>query len=193
MSYYNNQSGRSMVEILGVLAIIGVLSIGGIAGYSKAMEKFNLHKLVTDVHLIIQKKNTLYDRQKDYGELDNTKAIDFGIVPEHMIVDRITLRSAVGGDVIIKSVDKNKTFVMVFNGLDKQACTTLASIDWGADSAGLAYFVISPTGINTPRGSPGNLDTGEYAAKDLPISMGEVAAMCNCNVQFKCGIAWFYK
>ena len=29
----NNQSGRSMVEMLGVLAIIGVLSAGGLAGY----------------------------------------------------------------------------------------------------------------------------------------------------------------
>ena len=28
-----NQSGRSMIEMLGVLAIIGVLSVGGIAGY----------------------------------------------------------------------------------------------------------------------------------------------------------------
>ena len=29
-SYYSCQSGRSMVEILGVLAVIGVLSVGGI-------------------------------------------------------------------------------------------------------------------------------------------------------------------
>ena len=33
----NNQTGRSMIEMLGVLAIIAVLSVGGIAGYSKAM------------------------------------------------------------------------------------------------------------------------------------------------------------
>ena len=33
----NNQFGRSMIEMLGVLAIIGVLSVGGIFGYSKAM------------------------------------------------------------------------------------------------------------------------------------------------------------
>ena len=33
------QNGRSMIEMLGVLAIIGVLSVGGIAGYSKAMMK----------------------------------------------------------------------------------------------------------------------------------------------------------
>mgnify|MGYP004514515881 CR=1 FL=1 len=31
------QYGRSMIEMLGVLAIIAVLSVGGIAGYSKAM------------------------------------------------------------------------------------------------------------------------------------------------------------
>ena len=40
----NNQFGRSMIEMLGVLAIIGVLSIGGIAGYSKAMFKYKMNK-----------------------------------------------------------------------------------------------------------------------------------------------------
>jgi len=34
-----NESGRSMVEMLGVLAIIGVLSVGGIAGYKMAMRQ----------------------------------------------------------------------------------------------------------------------------------------------------------
>ena len=37
------QFGRSMIEMLGVLAIIGVLSIGGLAGYSKAMKKIKLN------------------------------------------------------------------------------------------------------------------------------------------------------
>ena len=32
------ENGRSMVEMLGVLAVIGVLSIGGIIGYKRAME-----------------------------------------------------------------------------------------------------------------------------------------------------------
>ena len=32
------QCGRSMIEMLGVLAIIGALSVGGIVGYTKAME-----------------------------------------------------------------------------------------------------------------------------------------------------------
>ena len=41
-----NESGRSMVEMLGVLAIIGVLSVGGIAGYTQAMRKYRANNLI---------------------------------------------------------------------------------------------------------------------------------------------------
>ena len=49
----NTQSGRSMVEMLGVLAIIGVLSVGAIAGYSKAMFKYKLNKHVEQMNTLI--------------------------------------------------------------------------------------------------------------------------------------------
>lgn len=49
-----NQSGRSMIEMLGVLAIIAVLSVVGVAGYSKAMEKFKVNKIVTEYNMLIQ-------------------------------------------------------------------------------------------------------------------------------------------
>ena len=48
-----NQSGRSMIEMLGVLAIIGVLSVGGIAGYSKAMEQFRINKAISEYSYLI--------------------------------------------------------------------------------------------------------------------------------------------
>lgn len=43
-----NEIGRSMIEMLGVLAIICVLSAGGISGYSKAMKKFRINKAVSE-------------------------------------------------------------------------------------------------------------------------------------------------
>ncbi|MBR4927641.1 MAG: hypothetical protein IKY98_04870 [Alphaproteobacteria bacterium] len=46
-----SQSGRSMVEMLGVLAIIGVLSIGGIAGYSYGMDKYRSNETMNDINL----------------------------------------------------------------------------------------------------------------------------------------------
>ena len=48
-----NQFGRSMVEMLGVLAIIGVLSVGAIAGYSKAMNKYKMNKQTEQIDTIL--------------------------------------------------------------------------------------------------------------------------------------------
>ena len=45
------ESGRSMVEMLGTLAIIGVLSIGGIAGYSYGMDKYRANQTTNDIML----------------------------------------------------------------------------------------------------------------------------------------------
>lgn len=49
-----NDKGRSMVEMLGVLAIIGVLSVGAISGYSKAMMKHKLNVHVSGINFLLQ-------------------------------------------------------------------------------------------------------------------------------------------
>ena len=43
------QTGRSMIEMLGVLAIIGVLSVGGVAGFQKAMMKYKSAKMAEQI------------------------------------------------------------------------------------------------------------------------------------------------
>ena len=45
--------GRSMIEMLGVLAIIGVLSVGGIAGYSKAMEMWKENRSTEQYSMLL--------------------------------------------------------------------------------------------------------------------------------------------
>lgn len=49
----NNISGRSMVEMLGVLAIIGILSAGALAGYSKAMMQYKLNKNTDEISYLM--------------------------------------------------------------------------------------------------------------------------------------------
>ena len=60
------QSGRSMIEMLGVLAIIGVLSVGGIAGYSKAMQKYRINKTIEQITLIAGNVRAFWGPQKNY-------------------------------------------------------------------------------------------------------------------------------
>ena len=62
----NAQSGRSMIEMLGVLAIIGVLSVGGIAGYSKAMMKYRINKTIEQITLIAGNVRAFWGPQKNY-------------------------------------------------------------------------------------------------------------------------------
>lgn len=41
-----NEAGRSMVEMLGVIAIMGVLSLGGIAGYTLAINRYKANQVI---------------------------------------------------------------------------------------------------------------------------------------------------
>ena len=45
------QIGRSMIEMLAVLAVIGILSIGGVWGYRKAITKHLANSVVDDINL----------------------------------------------------------------------------------------------------------------------------------------------
>jgi len=89
-----NENGRSMIEMLGVLAIIGVLSVGGIAGYSKAMLRYRVNKSIEQVSLISQNVRSFFASQRNYGGLDspnlrNTNGLSLikkaKLVPEEMI------------------------------------------------------------------------------------------------------------
>ena len=67
----NDQRGRSMVEMLGVLAIIGVLSVGGIAGYSAAMDKLKLNKYATDINIMVMNYKLLTINEKTITSIKN--------------------------------------------------------------------------------------------------------------------------
>jgi len=81
-----NQIGRSMIEMLGVLAIIGVLSVGAIAGYSNAMKKHKLNVQAQGLSLLLQNSiNFTSEFKMEEGEnisitsfLDKLKVIPDG-------------------------------------------------------------------------------------------------------------------
>ena len=83
--------GRSMVEMLGVLAIIGVLSVGAISGYSKAMMKYKLNKQTEQMNTIINTVVQYYDELKatdvsgeSYYLLPLLKKLN--VIPEDMYI-----------------------------------------------------------------------------------------------------------
>ena len=82
-------TGRSMVEMLGVLAIIGVLSVGAIAGYSKAMMKYKLNKQAEQYNTLINavaRNMHSFDNLYTAGNQNITAYfIKMGEIPQEMI------------------------------------------------------------------------------------------------------------
>ncbi|MCP4393598.1 MAG: type II secretion system protein [Alphaproteobacteria bacterium] len=81
------QSGRSMIEMLGVLAIVGVLSVGALTGYSQAMKKYNLNKTEDQINNLIIGIADLYEDQKSYSSLDASVLKDSGLLPDEMFYE----------------------------------------------------------------------------------------------------------
>ena len=61
-----NTLGRSIVEMLGVLAIVGVLSAGAMAGYSKAMFRHRVNQTIDIFSQVLQRFSEL--EQKGWGK-----------------------------------------------------------------------------------------------------------------------------
>ena len=123
------QCGRSMIEMLGVLAIIGVLSVGGIAGYSKAMMQFKINKTKQQITEIITNVRTLYINQKDFNGLFSR-----GTSISNEIISNDSIDNAFGNEIAIDSSYLDNAFHITYYALPKEACIALASTDWGTEN-----------------------------------------------------------
>ena len=91
-----SENGRSMVEMLGVLAIIGVLSVGAIAGYSKAMMKYKLNKQTEQIGSILDYANINLDDLKRLRPSASSAMIllfkKLNVIPQEMIRENETYK-----------------------------------------------------------------------------------------------------
>ncbi len=175
-----NQIGRSMIEMLGVLAIIGVLSVGGIAGYSKAMMQFKINKTKQQIAEVVFNIRSMYAQQnpKDYSSLYvDSLPEDFG--------------KAFGGYAVFNSVPNGtlepERFSISLFGLPMEACVALATTNWGTDettgfvgmsilsaSAGYGYIYVGCKGEGE-----GSYNAFYYACSgSLPLSPSVASKYC---------------
>lgn len=133
-----NELGRSMVEMLGVLAIIGVLSVGAISGYSKAMTKYKLNKQAEAMNSLInyalQYKDSLTYKENTLTYF-NEIFYKLGLIPDGI---RYVSNSA------MYDIFNNQLYVYYNNG----SGTTSSGQPYQNDFWGIAYrFEASSEGV----------------------------------------------
>jgi len=164
-----NESGRSMIEMLGVLAIIGVLSVGGIAGYSKAMSKYRINKTVEQITLIAGNVRSFFAPQKNYDGLSSTVIRKAKLIPEDMWDTNGTgFTNVFGYHVAVHTQNKSNSgdrqaFYITYRiGDNLEACIELLTHDW--TSANVGFISV---------GGPGG-----SAALKTPIALDKAVEEC---------------
>lgn len=197
--------GRSMVEMLGVLFIVGVLSTGGIAGYVTASRNLRLNDLKDEISTIVANIRSMYFSAKDYEGINEITLINSGLIPNRMISeDRTEIINKSNGSVYISAADdaykKDGSFILIFNGLDSYTCRELAISDWGSDiDTGFLGMTVKNDGELTIQSS--NLTAAELQSSNTTILSKDIASgtleniyqLCDCGSMKTCAIAWKFQ
>lgn len=191
----NDQKGRSMVEMLGVLAIIGVLSVGGISGYSKAMAKFKLTKAQDQISMILMNVRTAYATSPSYSGLNSGNAVLYNIVPSEMISGTGSATTLYGafGPVVLEALGESgrdaSYFKIVLSGLGTDTCRSLLSSDWGSD--GLVSINIAPDAddVSVSKDCENSVENTTWCSRDLPVSFQDAVTACSGE---RHTIGWVY-
>ena len=135
MKKLNSQSGRSMVEMLGVLAIIGVLSVGGIAGYSLSMRRHRANQVAD-----IAAKYALISYNQCYQKIMNNEPrndipTEIGCAVGEFKFENSGIGSLPAGvksiihqGISAQTIDENPEIYIQLEFTDQKLCQAVASI-----------------------------------------------------------------
>lgn len=84
--FKKNQSGRSMIEMLGVLAIIGVLTVGGLQGYEYVMKRHRISTTIQQVAVAMQSARGLFLKKITSDDIDEN-----GCIPIRYVMQGVDL------------------------------------------------------------------------------------------------------
>ena len=190
-----NESGRSMIEMLGVLSIIGVLSTSGIALYSKAMEKRKLSVLSDQVVEIANNIHNVYMSRRNYCGLvmpttktkDKHKLIPTNMwkkgkngttVAYHILGGEVEIGHCAKcdgdkGDLTCGKDQTNKYFKIAVKNIDKKACISIISSEW-------------PDGTIIGIGKTASATSNKYIGANAAKAATECTSSCSsgCTVSF---------
>ena len=203
------EKGRSMVEMLGVLAIIGVLSAGAMAGYSKAMFQYKMNKTIEETTRIFQRFEEAV--HKDWGGNEENyvniytgddSAVQFGLL-EKCDHDGSGCRLPIGSILIDAYHDPADTSMcgggkvghfawFQFNFTDSKSCAAFALTHW---EKMLPEEWWSPNGyiaISSESGTdrvylyyPANNITGISTASDITEACQNSCKNGKCDIEFQ--------
>ena len=121
------ESGRSMIEMIGVLAIMGIITAGAFVLISTAINTQKRSRVTDDVTAIVSGVRNLLGEYDDFSNIDNSTI--FGAIA-------MSNKNPYGGTYELAVNPANyRQFIVKVNGLSKTDCEGLVTKAW-SDSVG---------------------------------------------------------
>lgn len=141
------ESGRSMIEMLAVLAVIGVITVGALSGYSQAMIRYKISRTVTDIVTLADELFKAYSWRRGYpSDVMTCKELK-----DEDIMENDTCTNPFGGRYEISGFggdggDKNPCLKIVVTGLKEDVCDQIRDEPWA--NVSLCSIADQPTDCN---------------------------------------------
>jgi len=136
-----HESGRSMIEMVGVLAVMGLITAAAFVLITSAMSSQRISRIDDDVSSIVQGVRLLYNPSDNFAGLSDSGALQ--------VLGYKDAKNPYGGDYQLESLDTATTyntdgsyaagtlsgdarFAVKLTGLGENVCKTLVNRNWQA-------------------------------------------------------------
>ena len=171
------ENGRSMVEIIGVLAVMGVLSIGALIGYRSALDKQRANTLINDA----SKRALVYSQQMLSGV-----ALSDQEFPNQEIAGYSFVRGILEGE-------KQRGFFIEPQSVSVGVCRHIADAQWRVPYASYVvhgddtFDVLTRENCSAGANADGIVTLSFEFAEDLNNeNLGEVIPEASCTSDADC-------
>ncbi len=172
-----SHAGRSMIEMIGVLSIIGVLTVAGISGYEKAMAKYKMNKLINQFSLLQTTMRQHFARSNESFTTDDL--IELGIFDGIFTVNKDANECyswpRCDGGKVITAINKN---IMVISDVWNGAPSYNIKLRLGVDDEGKSNCINFLTSYSFGNDLVGIDSTSGFDMERIE-STQEIAEMCN--------------
>lgn len=165
------QKGATMIEMIGVMGVISMITVGIFATVSKIYDRYHQTAIVTQIRDLQKNIQTRYATASDYRDLAKS-----GIM-KTLIAERVIPFSMVSGDEVyhayrgeVKLSGTQYNYTITFSDIKKAGCVDLVTMDWTVNNTSDL--------IELKVGGKTFTWTGTNSSNSLPVSVAMANTVC---------------
>lgn len=182
--FKNCQKGATMIEIIGVMGVIAMITIGLFSTVSKVFDRYHQTAVITQIRDLQKNIRMRYATATNYNGLNQAGVIadliEDKVIPTDMAFDDKIINTY-GGDVLLSGA--NHEYKITFSNLKKNGCIDLLMMDWSiGNTSDLVKLKVDGKTYSWTSGG----------TSQLPVSAKEAISRCK-DKQSQNAIEWTFQ